>query len=508
MTMTRPIVLPDISGAAPAVQTQIRQQYASLQQKVSIGAATGDLAGEYGAMGRLFIATEFYDAAAACFVDAQRLQPNDMRWPYYLAQVERLRNQPAKAAALFERALALQPDHVPSLVWLGAMRLVAGDADAAQAPIAKALALQPRDPAVLYHAGRVALAKRDYPTAVERLTAALAIAPQASAAHYPLSLAYRGLGDVKRAEIHLRLRGDVDPSPSDPLMRDVSGLLHNADAFEVRAADALARRRWPEAIEALRHALERSPDNAFTHLNLGTALFETGDAQGALAEFREAVRLSPTLAKAHYGIGVVAEAAGRDDEALGAFAAAVRNDPDYAEARLSFGDALRRAGRDGDAVAQYAAVITISPSASPAHFGYAMALVHLKRWPEARDALNRAVETFRDQAGFAHALARVLAASPDDRVRDGRRALSIVDALMARQRTLELIQTKAMALAEVGQFDEAVEWQRDAIAAAAQSNRRGLSSRLEENLRRYMQRLPCRIPWPDDDAVFRPRPGR
>lgn len=497
----QPITLPDVSAAAAPVQQQILDQYSSLQRNPSSADA-------YGSLGRLLLATEFYDAAAACFVDAQTLAPQDMRWPYYLAHVERLRNQPTKAAALFERALTLQPDHVPSLVWLGAMQLIAGNTDAADAALTKALALQPRDAAALYHAGRVALAKHDYPLAIDRLNAALTAAPAASGIHYPLSLAYRGAGDIRHADAQLTLRGTVDPVPADPLMQQVSAVLQNASAFEVRGADALGKQQWPEAIAALRHALQLSPDNAFTHLNLGTALFENGDPSGALAEFRDAVRLSPGLAKAHYGIGVVTEAAGRDAEALEAFAAAVKSDPDYAEARLSFGDALRRSGRDADALPQYEAVIRISPSASPAYFGYAMALVHAKRWTEARAALDRAVTTFPDQAGFAHALARVLAAAPDDRVRDGRRAVAIVQGLLRSQRTLELAQTMAMAFAEVGQFDDAVQWQRDAIDAAIRSNRRDLSLKFAENLSRYEKRLPCRTPWPDDDPVFRPRPGR
>ena len=495
------VTLPDISAAAPAVQQQIRDQYAAVQRDPRNADA-------YGALGRLLVAAEFYDAASTSFIDAQSLSPNDMRWPYYLAHIERLRNQPAKAAVLFERALQLQPDHVPSLVWLGAMQLVGGNVDAADAALNKALSLRPHEAATLYHAGRVALTKRDYRLAVERLNAALSAAPKATSIHYSLSLAYRGMGDVKNADAQLRLRGNVDPSPSDPLMDQVSGTLQNASAFEVQGADALSQRRWSEAVAALRQAIALAPDNAFTHLNLGTALFETGDSAGALAEFHEAVRLSPTLAKAHYGVGIVSEAAGRDAEALDAFAAAVKSDPDYAEARLSFGDALRRNGRDADALAQYAAVIKSTPSASPAYFGSAMALVHAKRWAEARDTLSRAVETFPEQAGFAHALARVLAAAPDDSVRDGQRALRLVQMLMKSQRTLELMQTMAMALAEVGRFDEATQWQREAVAAAAQSNRSDLSSRLAENLSRYEKRLPCRRPWPDDDPVFRPRPAQ
>jgi len=61
---------------------------------------------------------------------------------------------------------------------------------------------------------------------------------------------------------------------------------------------------------------------------------------------------------------------------------------------------------------------------------------------------------------------------------------------------------------DFGRFVEAVQWQRETITAAAQSNRRDLSMRLSENLSRYEKRLPCRTPWPDDDPVFRPRPSR
>jgi tetratricopeptide (TPR) repeat protein len=503
-----PVELPNITGAAAPVQAQLRAQYAALQQTLSSGASPAVRADAYGAMGRLFMATEFFNAAEACFLDAARLQPSEMRWPYYLGHVARLRNQTDQAAALFERALTMQPDHVPSLVWLGAMSLLQGKNDAAEVALDKALTLQPREPAALYHAGRAALAKKQYAKAITSLTGALELQPQASSIHYPLSLAYRGLGDAKNADAHLRLRGTVDVPLADPLMRQVSGLLQNAAAFEVRGADALGKRQWPEAVAALRQALEIAPDNAFTHLNLGTALFETGNAADALTQFQEAVRLSPTLAKAHYGIGIVTEAAERDAEAIDAFATAVKIDPDLLEARLSLADALRRNARDAEALAQYASVMMVSPAASPAHFGYAMALVHLKRYREGRNALGAAVATFPGQPGFAHALARLLASAPDDSVRDGRRALVLMDGLLKTQRTLELVQTMAMTFAELGRFEEAVQWQRQAIDAAAQAGRRDLDGRLAENLSRYEQRLPCRTPWPEDDPVFKPRPGR
>ena len=146
-----------------------------------------------------------------------------------------------------------------------------------------------------------------------------------------------------------------------------------------------------------------------------------------------------------------------------------------------------------------------SPAVSQAAFGYAMALVRLGRYREARDRLEIATQTYPDQPGLAHALARLLAAAPDDNVRDGPRALTIVETLLKNQRTVQLAQTMAMALAESSRFDEAVQWQRGAMSAATSTGRPADES-LAANLSRYERRLPCRVPWPENDPVFRPRP--
>jgi tetratricopeptide (TPR) repeat protein len=289
-------------------------------------------------------------------------------------------------------------------------------------------------------------------------------------------------------------------------MQQVGALLQNASAAEVRGANAMAKHQWAEAISALRQAIALSPDNAFTHLNLGTALFETGDAKGSLGEFQTAVRLSPSLSKANYGAGIVLEATGHDQEAIAAFSKAVDTDPSSVEARMSLADALRRNGRERESLPQYAEVITRSPAVSQAAFGYAMALVRLGRYREARDRLEIAMQTYPDQPGLAHALARLLAAAPDDNVRDGPRALTIVEALLKNQRTVQLAQTMAMALAENRRFQEAVQWQREAMAAAARAGQTDVGGTFAQNLSRYEQGLPCRVPWPDDDPVFRPRP--
>jgi hypothetical protein len=117
------------------------------------------------------------------------------------------------------------------------------------------------------------------------------------------------------------------------------------------------------------------------------------------------------------------------------------------------------------------------------------------------------MKTFPDQPGFPHALARVLAAAPDDRVRDGARAVSLMNELLKSQQTLAMAETMAMALAESGRFDDAAKWQQDAIRAASESKREDLVRKLTVNLGLYQSGRPCRTPWTPDDPVHHPMSG-
>jgi tetratricopeptide (TPR) repeat protein len=296
----------------------------------------------FGDMGSLLTAAEYYDAAEVCFENARTLAPRDRRWPYFLGHVYRLENDPARAISAFEQALALSPDEVPALVWLADMHLAQSRPEAAEPLLTRARSLEQESGAVRFGLGRVALARNDFAGAVTHLERALQLAPQASSVHYPLALAYRGLGRRAEAEAHLRQRGEVDLPPADPLLDGLFGLLQNASAHEVRGSRAMAERRWDDAVASLRQAIELAPGNAFSRLNLATSLYMRGDADGALEQYRAAVRLSPGLARAHFGIGVLMDERGRDGDAIEAFATAVRHDPGYAEARFSLANAAHR----------------------------------------------------------------------------------------------------------------------------------------------------------------------
>jgi tetratricopeptide (TPR) repeat protein len=221
-----------------------------------------------------------------------------------------------------------------------------------------------------------------------------------------------------------------------------------------------------------------------------------GDAKGAEEQFQQVLHVAPDYAQAHHSLGILAAAAGRHAEALEHFAAAVKFGPDDASSRAGFADLLRRTGRLQEALDQYVEARKLDPRRADATLGFVHTLASLRRYQEAKDRLIEATAAYPDEPEFAHALARLLAAAPDDRVRDGRRALEIVETLLQGRASTELGETLAMALAELGQFERAVRIQRDVMDANTRAGVPDENQTMAANLKLYETRRPCRTPWP------------
>jgi tetratricopeptide (TPR) repeat protein len=412
-----------------------------------------------------------------------------------------------RAVESFREVLARRPDDLATLTWLGGTYIDQGRHADAKPLLDSALQLDPQSDAVHYHAGRLALATGDFAGAARHLEAALAHNPGAAAVHYPLAMAYRGLGRRADAEAQLRLRDErnTEVSPPDPLMDRLASLLEGPQAYAVRGTESLNRGDWSKAADDFRLGLQRAPDDPLLRHRLATALFMMGKADEAQEGFEAVIRASPGYAPAHYSLGVLLEGRGRDADALDRYAAAVKNQPTYTQARMRLAAVLRRLGRGDEALAEYQEVMRIDPRLDEAPLEQAITLVRLRKYADARDHLVAGMEAFPQQPGFALALARLLAAAPDDRVRDGRRALALTETLVKKNQSIEVGETMAMALAETGQYGEAARVQRELMEAARGADRTDLTAPLQENLRLYESRKPSRTPWRDQDVGDAPQ---
>ena len=498
-----PVALPELARVDPGVQAQLRERYETLQRSKD--------AASYGQYGMVLQAAEYSDAAEPCYLNAQQLDPSDVRWPYYLAKLYKSRGETDKAEAAFRRALELQPNDLATLIWLARLNLDQGKPDAAEPLFAKAYSLAPRTAAAVAGLGRVAVAKRDYTGAIKYLEEALVLDPEAESLHAPLATAYRGLGQEEKARPHVgQWRNGGLPVP-DPRQQDMDLLLESGLSYELRGIRAFETRDWKSAMEFFRKGVALSHANTALsrslHHKLGTALFLSGDVSGAQDQFEAVVReqqpngIDEATAKAHYSLGLILDEKGQHQAAVEHLAAAVKYQPTYVEAHLAYADELRRVNNFALALAQYAEATTINPRSVPARLGSAITLVALGRSRDALDSLTSAVMLYPDRLEYKSALARLLAAAPDDHVRDAKQALAIIDRDFGQQRTTDIGETLAMALAAVGDFDQAVSIQRAIMSSAEGSGLKVAAARMAANLRLYLLHQSSRRPWSNDQPV-------
>ncbi len=494
--MFLPVPNPNLEDLEPAVKEQIEQLSTILLEVLGqAGANSGEQSEAFGLMGQLYHAYELFDAARSCYLNAGRLAPNDFRWLYLLASVERQSGEIDRALELYKRACRLEPGSGACWVYLGRMRLLQDLLPEAAQAFEKALKLDPENAPALAGLGQIALSRHRYERAARLLHDALEIVPAANLLHYPLAMAYRGAGELKKARKQIALRGTVGVRPSDPLLDGLRDLLRGEKVHLVSGKIAFQAGRIHEAAQQYQWALAANPNSVPARVNLGSAMASLGETDGAMDLFRGALKLDPENGTAHYNLARLLGSRGDEEEAMAHFQAALGVDPKDLQARLDFSRLLARTGRLDEAVEQYRTVSKLSPTLEDAPLGEAGILIRQTRFQKAIETLESASKRMPSQGRIAHALARLLAAVPRLDLRDGPRALDLARRVYRARQTLPHAQTLVLALAEAGRCAEATALQREVILSMERSkNAPGKLEKLEGELQRYKNGPPCRPP--------------
>lgn len=503
----RPIPEPDYGSLESATQEQLRRQQSLLNNAISkAGISDQELSEAFGTTGKLYHSYNLAEPAIACYENAKLLAPGDYRWAYYLGWLYKNKNDLKQAAVNFGAVMSLKPDYVPAIVAMAEVNQAQNFDELAEPLFQEALSKDRSNAAAIAGLGKIALAKRDYETAIQQLEAALALSPSATELFYPLAQAYRGQGNLAKAQEALAKRGTGTVRSNDPLMADLRGLATGARAHQIRGGQLVQAQRYKEAIEEFRLAVAADPNDATIRLNLGSTFAQLGQRQEAREQLTEAVRLEPNNAKAHYNLAMVLVQLRDDQTAINHFRAAAANDPRNTSAIFFLADALMRTAKYEEADDAYAKAISIDPRHGMAHFRWALTQIKLGRFAEARVKLEEEIKALPGNKEVAQVLVRLLSACPDAKIRDGQRAMALVQSVFSDQNNPNFAQSVAMAFAETGQFDQAVKLQQIAIEAARNSNFPALQKMLNEDLIRYQHRQPCRHPWLDQDPIFLPPP--
>jgi len=519
---------PDLAELDPPLAREIEARRAALDALLGDQeASAAEQAQAFGDLGRLYQAHRLLEPALACYREAHALDAESFTWAYYLGVLAAGAGDIATARPAFHRALDLRADDAPTLVRLADLELEHGRIDEAELLYVRA-AVVDDSAAVAYGMGRVAEERGAWPEAIEQFERALTLQPRASVVHYHLGQTYRELGEFDRAEEALARSGPSRVAMADPLMHELTTLAIGALPHLDRGHAAAREGRLADAESAYRQAVAADAANVRAHESLATLLVRRGDPEGAIEHFGVAVRLDPENAQAHSDLGVLLAELGRNDRALEHLGRAVELEPGNGEARLGLGavlaqtgnfeeavvellaalgqvpesrrtprlhfglaEALVRTGRLEEAVRHYARVRELDPGQSLAWLREATVLMGLGRFAEARATLEARLRTDSTDGPAAHSLARLLAGAPDPTLRDGPRAVTIAGALLQADNAAPNAETAAMALAEVGRFEEAVSIQRTLVEEARRQGRTGEERRLARNLERYERSETC-----------------
>ncbi|HEY6986280.1 MAG TPA: sulfotransferase [Rhodanobacteraceae bacterium] len=169
-----------------------------------------------------------------------------------------------------------------------------------------------------------------------------------------------------------------DLEEAERALAGVNALAPNhAEVLRLNAVVAHMRQRYKDALELLRRADAAKPDDALIWNNLGSALGEMGDIDGALNAFRKSCELAPRTPAAWFNLGKALEHQAYTREAQDAIKHLLDLDPKHLAGRVIYAQTLRALGRTADAAAEYRHVLTLQADYLPALMG----LVGIKTVP-------------------------------------------------------------------------------------------------------------------------------
>ena len=369
------------------IQRQLQEERARMDEEVEQG--TDAESGEaFGRMAQLYHAYGLLDEARLAYQNAQALVPDEARWWYLAGVIAQTRGEVEAATTHFENVVEQWPEDRPALLRLAEMRLSAKRSEEAAEIFERVVSLDPRNAAAHAGLGRVASGQEDFAAAIAAFDRALELQPEARNLHYLLGVAHRRLGNREEAERHIASMNSNEVIFEDPLVEGLDDLLTGVGPLLDQALQDYGAKRYDEAVEGYRKALEQDPKNATALRGLGFTLHEAGRLEESAVALANMVEVYPDHTLARLELATVLMEKGDLAEAETEFQRVIEQDPTFEQARFNLGVTLSRMGRWEEAAESFARVVELDERDVNARFHLAMALDELGR-QEATAELRR-----------------------------------------------------------------------------------------------------------------------
>ncbi|GEM_PF-2951029 len=263
--------------------------------------------------------------------------------------------------------------------------------------------------------------------------------------------------------------------------------------FEKGLADLKAK-NYPAAVDKFTLAIEAVPNDFEALNNRGFARIYTGDYEGAIEDCTRSIDINPGSAKAYNNRGFARLFTGAYDAAITDFNKALSINPRYVDAYSNRCLAWTRKEDYTRAIADATEALHLNPRSAKALYnrGYAR-----DRQGDPGGAMRdyiQALEVNPDYIEVFNNMAWIMATSPDERLRDGRRAVAYAQKAVGTTPDINFLDTLAAAHAESGHFDEAIAIENRIISLLASARQTDQIAMHVKRMNRYEEGRPYREP--------------
>lgn len=275
-----------------------------------------------------------------------------------------------------------------------------------------------------------------------------------------------------------------------------------------------------KAIEQLNKALELAPESITTLLVRANVYFDMKEPDRALEDIDAAIKLQPNFAQSRLMRAEVLAASNRIEQAVEEIERLLAAAPDNVALLNRLGTFYLIAGRPRKAIESATQILSREPDNYPALRFRADAYLNIGKHAEAVADFDRAMGLKKDDESLLNNFAWVLATSPDEKVRDGPRALKMATkaAEASGYEVPHILSTLAASYAETGDFENAAKWSQKAVELAKKSvdeaksddDRKKLQTdhdQLKKELDSYHQKKPVRERQTATDAAEKVPPA-
>jgi tetratricopeptide (TPR) repeat protein len=398
---------------------------------------------------------------------------------------------------------------------------------------------QTNDETEVFARGIQALEAHDYNTAITNFTKAIRLNPEDFGAHVNRGLAYAGKGYVDLAvidytqAIHMKpdnaatysRRADAFLSVNEytKAIADYTEAIHlnpKASYFNSRAKAYLFKGEYsrasadyeratqidrtcnsavnlspdgPDAISNLTEIIAMDPTNSEAYYNRGIAYNTTGDYLTATIDFSEAIRLGRKTAETYVGRGTAYVHANDYDRAVVDFDEAIRIAPNSGKAYYGRGFARLQMRQIDKAITDFTEAIHLGEGTPECYGNRASAFFRKHDYTAAVADFEENVQLAPQSANGHNGLAWILAVCPDQKVRNGKKAVehALEACELTQWRDANYLDTLAAAYAESGSFEEAVRWQEKCLELNVQYPADAVKD-ARDRLDLYKQKMPYR----------------